>query len=264
MKFKKIRCYLRDINNMLHLRSGRFCNPASNKTNIDDWHVISDFPMKIRWREELGELNQNRIHNMQLCCSILDGIIIKQREIFSMYHLIGDATYERGFKDGPIIVNNQLTTDIGGGLCQISTALFNVALMANCKIIEKHNHSSDIWGNNRIIELGRDATYAYPRLDIMFENINSSDIVLRLNIDRNNLVLNSRLLSPVKIDHEIQIKSEVLKEIIPAVKINDASSLKNIRNGWLIKTQRTIIENDGSEFITYDKTEKYKPVITKK
>lgn len=58
-------------------------------------------------------------------------------------------------RTGPMIMGDSLGFTVGGGLCQITTTLFNAALLANLQILEKHNHNMDIWGNNRFIELGR-------------------------------------------------------------------------------------------------------------
>jgi vancomycin resistance protein VanW len=261
MKLKKLRYRIKLILDFILLRSGKFCKQSDLKINTKKYFVISSFSTKIKLREELGEMNHNRIHNIKLCCDLLNGIQIKTNEIFSMQKLIGEATVERGFKNGPTIINNKLSQSVGGGLCQVSTTLFNVALLGNCKILEKHNHSSDIWGEKRFIELGRDATYAFARLDLKFKNTSGAPLILHMEVDKEKLELICKLLSSREQQEIVKIESVVLKKLNPNNHIKGENNVSNVTSGWLVKTTRKSTTQNGQTRINYKRVEKYKPVF---
>lgn len=261
MKFQKTRIAADYSYSFLLGRYHRFTNLDERRTDVDDWYVTADFPTNIVNREELGEINNNRVVNMRICCRLLDGLLIKPGGIFSMQHLVGESSSSRGFKDGPVIMKNKMGIASGGGLCQISSALFNVALLANCKILEKHNHSKDFWGDKRFIDLGRDAVYVFGRLDLKFENIHGHDLVLRMNIDEDQLILNCRLLSLQMPDYKVVVESEIVRRIQPGNRIRSKNVHGEFRDGYLIRTRRTLWRDQEYCIVTYNKIEKYKPFV---
>ncbi|MDH4211735.1 MAG: VanW family protein [candidate division WOR-3 bacterium] len=261
MKFKNLRLLLDDLNSIVN---GWYTRIVTSKQTVGDmstWYLIADFPTKIKWRDELGELNENRISNMERSCGIIDGILLHPREVFSVQKVIGEPTKERGFKEGPNIVGGQLSCSVGGGLCQISTALFNVALLANVQILQKHNHSADIWGENRFIDLGKDATYVYAQRDLKFKNDHPADIAVRMSVDRNDLLLNCQIYSPRELPYKVEIKHRVLKELEPRSVGNAGFDPQKGRKGWVVLTERFIIKSSGVRKLTFSKTDTYKPIL---
>jgi vancomycin resistance protein VanW len=261
MKYKSTRLAIQKTKMFFKGWSGRLCRSKVNDSEIVHWHVLVDYNMRIRWREELGDLNKNRIANMKMCCELLNNLMIEPDQIFSLQHIIGEPLEERGFSLGPTIIDGKLDTDSGGGICQISTALFNAALLSNLRILEKHNHSSDIWGEQRIVDLGLDATYSFGRLDLKFENTHHSGVAIKMAIDDSQCRLNCSIVSPMNMNSEIEIKSEVIQELHPKTHKIFQSALTNLRNGWVVRTIRFTTGGDKKQQITYDKTEKYLPII---
>ncbi len=108
----------------------------------------------------------NRIHNIKLIASFVDGMLLLPGEKFSLLEVIGDFSEERGMKEAFVIVGNELVPQFGGGTCQVATTLYNTVMLADLEILQRANHS--IWFN--IYPLGRDAT-VYPGVaDFRFKN----------------------------------------------------------------------------------------------
>ncbi len=245
---------------LTNLKNGWFFNivPVKKKlAHANSWHTIAQFATKIIMRPELAEKNINRIHNMKLAAVRINGLCLNPAQIFSLSKIVGCAKKSRGYKKGPVLLNGRLTFAEGGGLCQVSTTLFNAALLANCEILEKFNHSSDIWGDNRFIELGKDAVYVFGRKDLKFRNNSRSQLVVQMDVNEDDMHLTCKILSPDRLPGKVKITTDILKTILPeGVNIN-----KNIRKGWLVETKRQFINNTNQEKQTYHQIEEYQPVI---
>ncbi len=116
----------------------------------------------------------NRNHNIALAASKLRGVIIAPGEDFSFNGRVGPRTPDLGYLPAPIILNNILVPGDGGGVCQVSSTLFNVALLADLPILERSNHSRPV----AYLPIGRDATVVYGALDLRFRNTTGSPLLL--------------------------------------------------------------------------------------
>ncbi len=117
----------------------------------------------------------NRIHNVQLVAQLLDGRLIAPGTTFSFNQATGARTAAKGFREAPVIINGELQTGLGGGVCQVSTTVFNAAYEAGLKITSRTNHALYI----SHYPLGRDATVDYPDVDLRFVNDTSHWLLLR-------------------------------------------------------------------------------------
>ena len=117
----------------------------------------------------------NRIHNVQLVAQLIDGKLIAPGATFSFNAATGDRTADKGFREAPVIINGELTTGLGGGVCQVSTTVFNAAYEAGLKITERTNHALYISHYPQ----GRDATVNYPDVDLKFVNDTAHWLLLR-------------------------------------------------------------------------------------
>jgi len=117
----------------------------------------------------------DRIHNLQLAVSLLDGALVAPGATFSLNERIGERTEERGFRSAPIIIDNEYEEGIGGGVSQVATTVFNAAWEAGVKIVERVPHALYI----SRYPLGRDATVNYPDLDLKFLNDTEKWILVR-------------------------------------------------------------------------------------
>ena len=108
----------------------------------------------------------DRITNLQLAASLLDGALVAPGGTFSLNEEVGPRTLERGFRPAPVIIGGEYEEGVGGGVSQIATTVFNAAWEAGLKIVERAPHSLYI----SRYQLGRDATVNYPDLDLKFRN----------------------------------------------------------------------------------------------
>jgi vancomycin resistance protein VanW len=120
---------------------------------------------------------------MRMAIQIFDGLEIGPGEVFSFWRLIGKPSERRGFKSGPTFHRGKILDTYGGGLCQISGLLYNLALESGMSILERYPHSIDAYGDRRYLPLGRDATVAFLSKDLTFKNVSSSTLTIRLRCD---------------------------------------------------------------------------------
>ncbi len=117
----------------------------------------------------------NRIHNVQLVSHLIDGKLIAPGATFSFNGATGARTAAKGFLTAPVIINGELQTGLGGGVCQVSTTVFNAAYEAGLPITARTNHALYI----SHYPLGRDATVDYPDVDLKFVNDTDHWLLLR-------------------------------------------------------------------------------------
>jgi vancomycin resistance protein YoaR len=127
----------------------------------------------------------NRIHNVQLVAHLVDGALIAPGATFSFNGTTGERTAAKGFLEAPVIVNGELQTGLGGGVCQVSTTVFNAAYEAGLPITARTNHALYI----SHYPLGRDATVDYPDLDLKFVNDTGHWLLLRTWVGTSSLTV---------------------------------------------------------------------------
>nr|MBA3843971.1 VanW family protein [Actinomycetota bacterium] len=117
----------------------------------------------------------NRIHNVQLVAHLVDGKLIAPGATFSFNGATGERSAAKGFLEAPVIINGEVQTGLGGGVCQVSTTVFNAAYEAGLPITARTNHALYI----SHYPLGRDATVNYPDTDLRFVNDTDHWLLLR-------------------------------------------------------------------------------------
>lgn len=257
MKAKRLRVFFKEAHSIV--RGWYFNYAPLVKLPVETCEKLKEiarFQCPVIERSELGVFNRNRLENMHLCSNVLDLLIIKPGMIFSLQKHLGEATEKRGFKSGPVIIKGKLSDAPGGGLCQVSTVLFNTALIANLEILEKHNHSVDIWGEQRIADLGRDAAYVYARKDLKFKNSLDWVIVLRMGVSSNGTdkSLWASFLSETKLPYKVIVSTKVTPVFDTHPHIgSEPAQVK----GYRTETHREVVL-DGKNSVTYKKMEYYK------
>jgi len=107
-----------------------------------------------------------RNHNMKLASIALDQYVIEPGKTFSFNEVIGYAGPDQGYKKATIFVNGKDQKAYGGGICQVSSTLYNAALEAGLEIVERHPHSKAV----HYVEKGKDAATSYGTIDLKFKN----------------------------------------------------------------------------------------------
>jgi len=127
----------------------------------------------------------NRIHNVQLVAHLVDNKLIAPGATFSFNQATGARTAAKGFLEAPVIINGELENGLGGGVCQVSTTVFNAAYDAGLPITARTNHALYI----SHYPLGRDATVDYPDVDLRFVNDTGHWLLLRTFVGASSLVV---------------------------------------------------------------------------
>jgi vancomycin resistance protein VanW len=184
-----------------------------------------NFPFSIKTLQEIknGTFLDNKIHNLKLASNYINTIIIYPNEIFSFWKIVKNPSEKNGFKKGRNIVNQKVSEEVGGGLCQLSGIMYHTSLKANLEIIERHNHSVDIYAeSDRFTPLGADATVVYGYKDLRIKNNLAFPIQFEIKIIDQEIVCS---LKSVEIIDEHLIEFTVLEK----AEILEVSTLSNSR-----------------------------------
>ena len=125
---------------------------------------------------------QGKVQNLRVAARALNGLIIPAGETFSFWRQVGPPHARRGFVSGRMLQQGCMVPATGGGLCQLSNALYDVALAADCRIVERHAHSRVVPGS--AAALGRDATVAWNYVDLRFAPDRDLRVTVRLDADQ--------------------------------------------------------------------------------
>lgn len=109
---------------------------------------------------------ENRSHNIRISAEAISGCYIKPGDMFSYNQATGSRSKEKGYKEAPVIVNGKLEPGTGGGVCQVSTTLFNAVMLAGLEVTSRSSHFSPV----SYVPEGRDATVAEGIIDFCFRN----------------------------------------------------------------------------------------------
>lgn len=167
--------------------------------------VIASYSTKYRmWQRD-------RTHNLMTAAQALNGTLIKPGEVFSYNEVVGPRQPSRGYRKAPIFVRGEVEHGIGGGVCQVSTTLYNAALLANMKILSRAHHSRPV----DYAPIGRDATVAYPSPDLKFKNTTPAPVYISASVGDGTV--NITLLGKEMVDQEVELVSEDHQVIQPRV-----------------------------------------------
>jgi vancomycin resistance protein YoaR len=125
-----------------------------------------------------NQRNIERTHNINIAAKEVDNTVVFPGEIFSFNEVVGKRTREKGYKKAPVIVRGELSEDIGGGICQVSSTLFNAVDLAGVEIMERYHHSKRV----PYVPKGRDATVSWYGPDFIFRNIYNQPLLIRAKI----------------------------------------------------------------------------------
>jgi len=132
-----------------------------------------------------ASLQLGKVQNLRKACKTLHRVLVPAGEVFSFWMQLGRATRRSGYVLGRELRQGCLIPTIGGGLCQLSNALYDLALRCDCEIVERHPHTSIVPGS--AAEHGRDATVFWNYVDFRFRP--RQDILITCVLSRNELVV---------------------------------------------------------------------------
>ncbi|TQR19622.1 VanW family protein [Psychrobacillus vulpis] len=143
-------------------------------------------------RRRLGDsdpqLQENKIVNISIALSKIDGIVINPGEVFSFWKLVGKTTKAKGYIEGMQLSMGEVKTGVGGGICQLANLLYWMAIHTPLTIIERHHHSFDPFPDEgRVLPFGSGAGVFYNYVDLRFQNNTEQSFQIRIWLTNNHL-----------------------------------------------------------------------------
>ena len=185
--------------------------------------------------------DNNRNTNIKLSAQAISGITVQPGEIFSFNGTTGERTAAKGYREAPAISGGQSKDEVGGGVCQTSSTLFNAVARADLEIVERNPHA---WPSH-YIEKGLDATVNWPGLDFRFKNNTDYPIFIIAGYDNRKVTVNiygMSLGAGVKIDLESEVtrtipKPEGIKYVEnPKLATGESKKTVSARQGYEVNT----------------------------
>ncbi|MGQ0572202.1 MAG: VanW family protein [Armatimonadota bacterium] len=129
--------------------------------------------------------NPNRVHNIRLAAGALRGVLLVPNAVLSYNQVVGRRDPKRGYRKAPVLINNELVPGDGGGVCQVSSTLFNAALLADLSVEARSNHSRPV----AYLAAGRDATVEYGLIDLRLRNTTGHVLYLWTEVTSRSLTI---------------------------------------------------------------------------
>lgn len=150
------------------------------------WGLLAHRPAVVlgAFSTDLSARTARQMANIRRAVCLLNGAVVPPGGEFSFNARVGPCTAAQGFVPAPTIVAGELTETPGGGVCQVSSTLYNAVLLSGLQIVERHPHSRPPLS----VPPGRDAAVFAPNLDLRFQNNTNSKIVVQASISANRLI----------------------------------------------------------------------------
>ena len=195
--------------------------------------------------------NANRNTNIDLACRAVNGTVVMPGETFSFNQATGQRTEQKGYRMAAAIAGGSTVDEIGGGVCQVSSTLFNAAAMADMTILKRTPHT---WPSN-YVEKGRDATVNWPNLDFSFRNDQSNPVFIAAWYEKRKCtveIYGAVMSGGQSIDLDTQLMDtipppeEPIMERNPALEPGTVREKKKARTGYLVDTYK-VYKRNGRE-----------------
>lgn len=148
-------------------------DPVIREPSISTEQLASSFTMIAAYTTETTK-DSNRNTNIDLACKAINGTALLPGQTFSFNEATGQRTTEKGYRSAGAIAAGQSIEEVGGGICQVSSTIFNAVARANLEVVSRSPHA---WPST-YVNIGEDATVNWPNLDFKFKNNTSSPIFL--------------------------------------------------------------------------------------
>ena len=174
--------------------------------------VVSEFSTAFNVRQT------DRSSNIALAASKIDGLVLAPGDTFSFNSVVGRRTTAAGFRIAGVYVNGRHDFDLGGGICQVSTTLYNAVLLANLKITQRQNHSMAV----PYVPVGQDATVDYGKIDFQFTNNMEEPVAISSFVEKGRITF--RVLGTSEPEGKVVIERTDLRSwSLPIQEVQDPS-----------------------------------------
>ena len=206
-----------------------------------------------RFETYFNSQNYNRSTNIKLAASATTNILLNQREVFTFNSNIQNSNISKYLKEAPVIINGKSEKGRGGGMCQVSSTIYNAALYSGMSIISVRNHSIP----SPYIEKGRDATVSGGIIDLKFKNNYKTPVYIYNQVMGNKIVCtiygNKRDKQDIEIITEItdEINNRIIRKNSEKYDLGVKTIEQEGRKGYKVKTYRVYKNDFGnkSEYI---------------
>ncbi len=164
--------------------------------------------------------NLTRTTNLQVAVNKINGVVVMPGETFSYNKTLGKRTAKAGYKDAAGYAGGKVVQMIGGGICQISSTLYDAVVYANLEIVERHNHAF----LTSYLGAGKDATVVYGNLDFRFKNTRNYPVKIESYMQSGIVTVNIYGIKEEN-EYEIEISTTILSYIPYEVIYENDSSL---------------------------------------
>ena len=179
--------------------------------------------------------DRDRTTNLILAANKINGTVVMPGEVFSYNQVVGERTIAAGYKEAPIYVNGEVVDGLGGGICQVTSTLYNAVVLANLEIVERSNHQFV----PSYVKASRDATVVYGSIDFKFKNNRNYPIKILCSV--NNGVVNFAIYGlKTADDYEVEISSRITSQTSSYTNSEAYKILK--KNGQIVS--QTLLSRD--------------------
>ena len=173
----------------------------------------------------------DRTTNLRLAAEKINGTVLMPGETFSYNTVVGERTIAAGYKEAAMYQNGEVVDGLGGGICQISTTLYNAVLYSNLEIVERRNHQFV----PSYAKAGRDATVVYGSIDFKFKNTRNYPVKILCTVSGGVAKCEIYGLKENP-DYDVEITSRVTETTATSIK---SETYKTVRqNGQVISSER--------------------------
>jgi vancomycin resistance protein YoaR len=206
--------------------------------------------------------NQPRVNNIHLLGDALDGTLVEPGGTFSFNAAAGERTAEKGYQEANAIVNGKLVPQLGGGVCQVGTTVFNAVFESGLPVVERRNHSFYISHYPK----GRDATVSWGGPDLKFKNDTKHWVLVSVSYTSSSITVSLYGTDP-GYDVAARVGEWSGVKPFPTEEVKDADLPKGSRvvedsgvSGRSITVKR-IVTKDGKVVRTDSFVSNYKPKV---
>ena len=210
-------------------------------------NLVSSFSTKYKTYEV------NRSKNLEIAAQKINGLVLLPGEEFSFNKVVGKRTVEEGYKDAKIYVDGGVQDGLAGGICQISSTLYNAVLLANLEIVERRNHSF----TTSYVPAGRDATVVYGTTDFRFKNSRSYPIKLEASVADGIASFKIHSVAPEETEYEVKI--------LPVITQSIPYATEQVQDPTLMPGEQKVVQSGhaGYRVTTYKQLSQNGNIISK-
>ncbi|WP_164545401.1 VanW family protein [Paenibacillus albus] len=194
----------------------------------------------VSFTTEFATSGAGRAYNVTMTARTLNDWDLAPGEVFDYSTVIKQTNKQYGYRQAPVILNGEFVPGIGGGICQVSSTLYNAALLVGLDMVERRNHSLPV----SYLPLGRDATFADDAINFRFKNTTGKHLLIRTSVEGRKLTV--KLFGTLPKGVSYSLESATIGTVVPPMKEiakvglsrGDRQLLVEGKSGYVVETYR--------------------------